>query len=171
MKLKLYHGSKSNHQFKGDLAMTFLTTDLKFTNNNEYGGADGFKYEVVVEVNNCFDSTNLGHIKNLYKAGFKLSDPYLHIEDEPEFSFDDDYLNEGVIIEEFGDMDFYKTAEDFCKSKTAQHSTWEAIEESPGVMDWIKKNFDSVLILEAGFKNFIIFNTQNIKTVKLINKK
>ena len=174
MELKLYHGSKENHRFKGEFLGTFLTTDLKFTNNAEYGGVDGVKYEVTVDLKNCFDSTNCEHIKVLYNAGLKLSDPYLHIEDPVFSDFDDDFggfdddLFEGELVEEGLSHDYYKTPQAFCKSKTIKSSTWEAIEESEGVLEWIRANYDSTLIIEAGVKNFIVFKKECIKVVKRI---
>lgn len=170
MDLTLYHGSKINHQFKSDLAMTFLTTDLDFTNNTLYGGTNGYKYQVEVTINKLFDSTNCRDIEKLYAAGYKLSDPYLNIEDNidghDEFGYDDEYdLYEGFGYEE---KDVYKTASSFCNSKTIKNNTWETIEESDGVLDWISKNYDAILLLERGIKNYLILKKDNIKKVNLI---
>jgi len=165
MEYTLYQGSNNNDRFQRDLSYTFLATDLKFTNDAVYGGANGHKYEYKVDLNpaKIFDSTNCKHIELLYSKGFKLADPYLQLEEY----FDDYDLD--VDTDVFtSDNDYYRTAKDFCNSKTSQSNTWEAIEESMGVIDWLAKNFQAAIILERGYKNFIIFNKSTIKDIKKI---
>jgi len=170
----LYHGSKVNHRFKDELANTFLATKLEFTNNAEYGGPNGVKYQVQVDLGKCFDSTNCNDIKLLYANKMRLTDPWLHAETPLDFGDDDDDVGfpDNDLWEGFNpSRDYYKTAQAFCQSKTIKTSTWEAIEESVGVVDWIKQHYNSCLILERGFTNFIVFNKKSIKNVKLLTPK
>lgn len=171
MILNLYQGSNKNTRFNNAFKKAFLATDIEFTNNAEYGGTDGFKYQYTVDLNpkKVFNSTNCDDIALLYKAGYKLSDPYLHIEDNDdgpdEFGWEDDDDN---FLYESDDFDVYPTAQSFCNSKTIQNNTWEAIEESHGVLDWISKHFDAIVILERGFVNYIVYNESCIKDIKRI---
>lgn len=165
MEYTLYQGSNNNARFGEGSRPIFLASDLEFTNNGEYGGANGYKYEYKVELNpkNIFDSSNCNHIEFLYSKGFKLADPYMFLE-EYFNDFDTDVDTDIFDV----DNDYYRTASDFCKSKTIQSNTWEAIEESKGVLPWISKNFEAAIILERGYKNFIIFNKKLIKDIKRI---
>lgn len=142
--LTLYHGSNDENFEKYD--KIFLSTDMDFAKS--YGNK---LFEVLVDVGNVFDSTNIKYIRLLYDNGFKLTDPYIEKEE------DDDI--EGYDFEN----NYYTTPKSFAMSKY-NSTTWNPIEKTKGVIDWIFNNgFDSILITEDGVKNYLVKTKYIIK--------
>jgi hypothetical protein len=142
--IKLFHGTSKN-KFKREDNLIFLSEDSEFAKS--YGEK---VYIIQVDLGNIFDSLNIKHIKKLYKAGFKLTDPYISDWGEEVETYD--YDNEE-----------YPTAEDFIES-TYSNDTWNPIESTDGVIDWIlSNNFDSILITESGINNYIVNKNRILK--------
>ena len=84
----------------------------------------------------------MGHIK-LYEEGFELYD-------------------------EHSDTTF-KTPEEYLESDIGEMAsdTWDVIESSDGVLDWIMSNYDACLITEGGYANYYINNPlEHLKNIE-----
>lgn len=138
----LYHGTTVAHDIEEP---HFFSVDENFA---LFYGHIIYKMELLT--NNIFDSTIPDNIRLLYKEGFYLTDDYIiesgaDEEDYPTYNFK---------------MDRFDTAEDFINANHFGSDTWEVIEHSHGVMEWIAGNYDGCLILEGGYVNYYIFEPE-----------
>ena len=151
--LTLYHGTPTSKAFDGN-GYIFLSSSKDFAKS--YGD---LLFECKVNVGKVFETWKPENIKKIYSAGFKLTDDYVTSSYGPE----DD-------IAQFYDFDndYYPTADSFINGPFFGSDTWEAIEHTPGVVDWILgENYDSIGILEGGIVNYYTAK-QNILSKKLI---
>lgn len=150
----LYHGTNHPDALDGN-GYVFLSTKKEFA--EDYGD---LIFECEVNLGKVFKTWEPENIKTLYAAGFKLTDDYI----TQSYGPDDE-------IAQFYDFenDYYPTAESFINSPFFGSDTWEAIEHSHGVTDWIFSNFDSIGILEGGVVNYYT-PKKNIVSKKQIDK-
>lgn len=99
---------------------------------------DGYLVECILKTDNVFDSHLPENIKVLFDEGFILTDRYEDI----------DYEN----------YDDYVISDD----------TWDIIENSDGVLDWIISRYDACYISEGGIGNFYIKDMSTISDIKII---
>lgn len=142
----VYHGSPNQHDFdsRGDIYNgTFFST-----NENEAKAYGEFVYEVKLNPNiKIFDTNNLADIRILMNNFGELYDDYY---DENE------------------EAHYIRTPEELY-----HHSdSWNAIENTNGVLEWLDGIYDGVKIFEGGVANILIFNPikEKIQSLKLINK-
>lgn len=107
----------------------FFTEDLSFA--EDYGD-----YVIRAEINteSIFNSLDYRNIKLIFDEGFTLSDNY-----------NDVHFNS---FEEYNESSFSGKDSD----------TWDIIEYSEGVLDWIMSKWDICLITEGGSTNYYIKN-------------
>ncbi len=144
----IYHGTSTPHKISG---AHFFTEDERFA--CDYGH---IIYKLELLTDNIFDTSLSKNIHLLYKEGFYLSDEYITMNGDEEY-----YPTYNF------ETDRFDTAEDFINSDHFGSDTWEAIEHSYGVMDWIASKYDGCLILEGGVVNYYIFEPE--KNCKLID--
>lgn len=105
---------------------------------------------ITVNTGIIFDSTCREDINKLYKAGFKLKDPF--VLDVPD-GFDEI-------------TDTYQTADSYLNSIYID-DTWACFECTKGVCEWILNNgYDSIMILDDQVKNYIT-KAKNIECINL----
>jgi hypothetical protein len=144
----LYHGTSQPHEIKDG---HFFSSDEIFA--LDYGDII-YKGELLTD--NIFDSTITDNIKLLYKEGYYLTDDYIVD------------MNDEEIYPTFNyETERFETAEDFINSEHFHSDTWETIEHSHGVMDFIASRYDGCLILEGGHVNYYIFEPE--KYVKILD--
>jgi hypothetical protein len=143
-----YHGTNEGINKFTDQDNIFITSDLDFV---ERFGV--FIYSLKVDLGNIFDSTNINHIQKLYDVGFKIRDPYLDSDwDDMDYDFE---------------KDEYPSAKSFINSPHTRKNSWNGIELTDGVIDWIFDNgYNSILLTEDYIKNYLIKKEQ-ISDVKL----
>jgi len=128
----LYHGSPDGHSFnnRGNLLDgTFFSTD---ESEAESYGKHVSKVELVGGLR-LFDSLDYNDLKLLFDEFDELYDTY-YSEDDPEY--------------------YITSPEDMPSS-----DTWEPIENTEGVIDWIRNNgYDGIWIYEGGIKNLFLFS-------------
>jgi hypothetical protein len=97
-------------------------------------------YELEVDLGRVFDSLSVKDLTILLDEGFELIDTY----------DDTEYTHENIADLAHGS------------------DTWETIENSYGVMDYLEGNYDSIRIVEGGSEvNYILFNPKTfIKNYK-----
>jgi hypothetical protein len=150
----LYHGCDSE-------TLDDINGYMFFSESSSFSSSYGdYLHEVQVELSNIFDSTSLEHIELIYNAGYHLSDPYFECMDDEEI---EEMEVDGYNIEE----GYYETASAFYNSPYSS-DTWEAIESTDGVIDWILSNgFDNIHITEGGYSNYYT-HSDNIVSYRLI---
>lgn len=145
-KLIVYHGSESEHDFNthGNIYYgTFFSTDISTA--RDFGNVI-YKMELMDNLN-LFDTNNFGDCKILFKNFDCLYDTY-YSEDENGY-----YIKNPKSFSNFTD-------------------TWEPIEKTDGVLDWLKSNYDGVWIYEGGIQNLLLFKPvkDKIKNINLVKK-
>ena len=142
----VYHGSSNEHKFdtRGEIYDgTFFST-----NKNEARAYGKFVYEVELKPTiKIFDTNNLGDIQILMKVFSVLYDNY-YDENEEEH--------------------YIRTPEELYNNS----DSWNAIENTDGVLEWLHGRYDGVTIFEGGVENILIFNPvkDKIQKLKLISK-
>ena len=157
--ITVYHGTDNSDQ-------SFYKDDKLFTSvSKEFTHSYGERiFELKIDIKNPFDSTDINDIKKLYDNGFTLTDPYLY-DDTNQVEF---LLEKGYTYDL--DKDEFPTAEDFMGTVDYLMNTWEPIEYTHGVVDWIERNnFDSIYLLEDGVETYFILDMNIIKSIKEIN--
>lgn len=140
----LYHGTMSDRLDIEPNNRIFMATSDRFA--SDYGSV--FQCQVIL--GKIFDSANLEHIKLLYAAGFKLKDPYLDDNQEELSQYDSPYDWENYN---------YPTAEAYLEG--GLQDTWECIEKTEGVIEWIfRHGFDSIEVTEGGSNNYLLHGHQ-----------
>lgn len=142
--LKVYHGSDGKHNFNNRGYVwngSFFSTSI--SEASHYGK---FVYEVNLKQNLIlFDCNEISDLEKLFQ---NFSEIY------------DDYFDEG---------------EDGYVIKNARqlynHSdSWNPIERTNGVLDWVQSVYDGVWIYEGGVRNLLLFDPvfSKIESFKLI---
>lgn len=152
--ITLYHGTNHPESLDGN-GYVFLSTQKSFSES--YGD---LIFECEVDLGNVFKTWEPKNIKDIYAAGFKLTDDYITS------SYD-----ESDEIAQYYDFknDYYPTAESFINGPFFGSDTWEAIEHTRGLTDWIFSKYDSIAIFEGGVVNYYT-STGRIVSKKLIDK-
>jgi hypothetical protein len=93
-------------------------------------GYGDYVIQAVLNTDNVFNTLDNRNIIKLYDEGFKL-------------------------YENYSDTTF-KTYNDYFNSNPSDSDTWDIIENSDGVLNWIMSNYDACLITEGGYGNYYI---------------
>lgn len=157
--LILYRGEEKDWLTPTDNTYSFFAHDKSFA--EDYGD---YIWKCTFKPMNLFISYDKNSIIELYNNGFKLRDTY--IEDnwgKGGTSYDEvvglyDY-NENTSSDNWG----YKSAESVINSPFFDSDTWEIIEHTDGVLDYIFSKYDGVVLLEGGQKSYYL------RTDKIIN--
>lgn len=112
-------------------------------------------YELEVDLGDVFDSTQRKYVEEAYKHGFKFVDDWLD-RDEDEDNVEYDWENEE-----------YPTIESYLNSPYSETNSFNVIESTPNLIDWILKKYDSILITEESVVNYM-FKPDGIQNVKKI---
>tara|TARA_X000000368_G_scaffold370435_1_gene319575 strand:- start:526 stop:1020 length:495 start_codon:yes stop_codon:yes gene_type:complete len=94
---------------------------------NDYGG---YIIQAVLDTDNVFNSLDDRNIIKLFEEGFELYDNH-------------------------SDTTF-KTYNEYIDSNIEYSDTWDIIENSDGVLEWIMSNYDACYITEGGQANYYI---------------
>lgn len=157
--LILYRGEEDSGIMPTDNEYSFFAKDKSFA--EDYGD---YIWKCSFEPVNLFVSYDKNSIKELYDNGFKLRDEYIESNwGKAGTSYQDvidlyDY-NEQENFDNWG----YKSAEHLISSPYFHSDTWEMIEHSDGVLDYIISKYDGVVLLEGGQLTYYI------RTDKIIN--
>jgi hypothetical protein len=162
--LILYRGEEKSFLSPKDNDYSFFAEDKSFA--EDYGD---YIWQCKFYPVNIFLSYSENSIHELYNNGYKLRDEYIEINwgiegTSYEGVKDLYYYNENESIDNWG----YKSAEDVIKSPFFASDTWEMIEHSEGVMDYILSKYDGVALLEGGQLTYYV-RTDKIKSCKLIS--
>lgn len=146
----LYRGVEDENYKPDDNDYSFFAESLNFA--SDYGD---FIWKCKFINMNLFISYKEEFINELYNNGLKLKDEYI------EFNWD----NENIITPEIkklyrydknSDNNGYLSAHDVIKSPYFHSDTWEMIEKSHGVLDYILSKYDGVILLEGGQKTYFV---------------
>lgn len=133
----------------------FFSTSLDFA--EDYGD---YIIEGQLNCDNIFISYEDKYIKKLYDAGFQLTDNFLTENNDsgthPTYDFENNY---------------YPTYEDYIIAPHTGSDTWQMIEESDGVMNYIMYHYGVVLIMEGGVVNFYVDQPNKFITIENIYKR
>ena len=141
----LYHGSPIEHNFdnRGDIYNgTFFST-----NKNEAKYYGKYLYEIKLKKDlTLFDLNKLTDCEYLFKEFSELYDTY-YSEDE-----DEHYIKSAYEL--YNNQD-----------------SWNCIENTPDVIEFIDGSFDGIWLYEGGVRNLLLFSPINdkIEYIKLIN--
>lgn len=153
-----YHGT--NMEYDEDDKI-FVSLSKNFA--DDYGYTI---FQISFTPEKIFDSTSLRDIKLLYDNGFKLTDEY--IDRDP---FGSEWLLEKGLyyFDEESGTGYYPTAEKFIEAINHLGNTWEPIEMTQGVIDFIEgKGYDCIYLIEDGIENYFILEPEIINGVKEI---
>lgn len=149
----LYHGTNKAHSIENS---HFFSINEEFA--LDYGK---IIYKVELLSDNIFDSSLKENIKLLYDKGFYLTDETISN------AYDDDIEDAQEEFPTFNyKMNRFDTYEDYINNPYADE-TWDAIENSEGVMGWISSNYDACIIIEDGITNYLVFQPQ--KNCKILD--
>ena len=141
--LIVFHGTPEKHEFNKEGYLfngTFFSTD-----KNEAKSFGEYVYKVKLNPNlDLFDTNKLEDCEDIVNS-FDLIDPY----------YDED--EEGYYIE---------TPEQLWDNE----DSWSPLERTPGVIEYLNRNYDGVWIYEGGVRNLLLFKPikDKIEYVKLI---
>lgn len=157
--LKLYRGEEKDWLKPTDNTHSFFAHDKSFA--EDYGD---YIWKCSFKPMNLFISYDKSSINELYINGFKLRDTYI----------EDNWGKGGTSYDEVVDLyDYdesknsdnwgYKSANHVISSPFFNSDTWEMIEHTDGVLDYIFSKYDGVVLLEGGQKSYYL------RTDKIIN--
>lgn len=138
----VYRGMSSSEfdkVMKGEYIGYFFSEDEYFV--SDYGE---YVVKAILNTDNIFNTLDKRNILKLYKEGFELYDEH----SDTTFKTPQEYF----------DSEISKMASD----------TWDIIESSNGVLEWIMSNYDACYITEGGVANYYIDNP--FKYLKNIEK-
>lgn len=160
--LTLYRGVDEDYPHPTISDYSFFAKDKSFA--EDYGE---YIWKCTFEPLNLFISYKDSSIKELYDNGFKLRDEY--IEDMWDES---DEWQDIYDYDEYGDFDDwgFKSAEHLISNPYLGSDTWEMIENSHGVLDYILSKYDGVVLLEGGQVTYYL-DTDKIINCELLTKK
>lgn len=151
-KLILYRGVESEEQDPQNNDYAFFAKDESFA--KDYGP---YIWKCYFGKLNLFVGYKLKYLKELYDNGYKLRDEYV------EFMWDD-LKNELEGIYDYNTPDDgYKSAEAVGSSPYFGSDTWEMIEKSHGVIDYILSKYDGVVLLEGGEVTYYLDTNKVLK--------
>ena len=150
--LVLYRGEEKEWLKPTDNNYSFFSEDKSFA--EDYGD---YIWKCVFKSLNLFISYKKESIVELYNNGFKLRDTY--VEDnwgKLGTSYEDvvglyDY-DENGRFDDWG----YKSAQHLISSPYFNSDTWEMIEHTNGVLDYILSKYDGVVLLEGGQETYYV---------------
>lgn len=152
----LYRGVEDpNHKIRD---YEFFAENPKFA--KDYGK---YIYKCSFQPLNLFYSYEPKFIQELYKKGYKLQD--LYVED-----MWDDLREEMEELYDFenGQEPGYKNWESVVNSPYFGGDTWDMIENSHGVLDYILSHYDGVALLEGSEKTYYL-NTDKLDSCEFLN--
>lgn len=163
--LTLYRGEEKDYLKPTDNDYSFFAKDKSFA--EDYGD---YIWKCSFKPVDLFISYDKNSIKELYNNGFKLRDNYI----------EDNWGEAGTSYEEVIDLyDYdeqgnpdnwgYKSAEHLISSPFFSSDTWEMIEHTDGVMDYILSQYDGIVLLEGGQQTFYIRTDKIINCEQLFN--
>lgn len=148
-KLVLYKGIEEEWLKPNSNPYSFFSESKKFA--IDYGN---YIWKCTFEPLNLFVSYDTKSIIELYDSGFKLRDTYI------EFNWDglDDYIYDlyDYDLNTNPDVWGYKSANSLINSPYFGSDTWEMIENTNNVLDYILSKYDGVILLEGGEKTYYI---------------
>ena len=143
----LYHGTYEKHHFNrngmGWYDGTFFSTD-----EGEAKTYGDYVYKVILKPNlNILDITKYDDSKYILDTFGELTDTY-YDEDDPNYNITDPQI------------------------LTSHSDSWEPLEYTHGLIEWIKGKYDGVYLTEGGIKNLLLFSPINEKlsSISLINE-
>lgn len=156
--LILYRGVPKESQKPTDNNYTFFAENKKFA--KDYGK---YIWKCTFKTLNLFISYKEESIVELYKKGFKLRDSYIEFNwGKLENSYEDvinayDY-DKTTSSDNWG----FKSANDYISSPYFDSDTWEAMEHTNGVLDYILSKYDGIVLLEGGDITYYLDTTKII---------
>lgn len=142
--LVLYRGVPYDTIQPNEDQYSFFAKDVEFA--KDYGD---YIYKCFFKPINLFVSYEQKYIDELYANGYKLVDDYINMDWEyyrDEYDFAQLYDYDVNNPENNG----YKSAKHFFKAPHSKSDTWETIEHSHGVLDYIISQYDGVVLVEGG---------------------
>lgn len=144
--LTLFRGEEKEWLKPTDNTYSFFAQDKSFA--EDYGD---YVWKCTFKPMNLFISYEMTSISELYNNGFKLRDNYI----------EDNWMKGGTSYDEVVDLyDYdesktsdnwgYKSANHAIASPFFNSDTWEMIEHTDGVLDYILSKYDGVVLLEGG---------------------
>lgn len=121
----------------------FLTNNIFWASSEKriaYDYRTKFVYELKLNLGNTFNSLKLDDIKQLLNIV-------------------------GTLVDEYDEVYSMNNIKTFIRLS----DTWEPIENNLVAMKWLKENYDSVIISEDSYINYMIFNKKCILNYKEIN--
>jgi hypothetical protein len=163
--LVLYRGEEKEWLKPTDNEYSFFAKDKSFA--EDYGD---YIWKCTFKPLKLFISYNKESIIELYDNGFKLRDNYI----------EDNWNKKGTSYDVSADLyDYdengnfddwgYKSAQHVIASPYFDGDTWEIIEHTNGVLDYILSKYDGVALLEGGKVTYYL-RTDKIINCELENK-
>lgn len=156
-KLMLYRGVESPNYNPKDNSYSFFAKNKNFA--KDYGD---YIWKCIFNPLNLFISYKENYIKELYDNGYKLRDEYI------EFNWEQEKDNVSYNFNQKNPDEWgYNSVEDVITSPYFHSDTWEMIEKSNGVVDYILSKYDGIELLEGGELTYYL-NTNKIIKCELI---
>lgn len=155
--LILYRGVENKDEYPSDDDYTFFAKNKSFA--EDYGR---YVWKCHFGKLNLFISYELEYIEELYANGYKLRDEYV------EDMWDDVKDNYEEIYDYGTENDGYKSAEAVASNPHSGSDTWEMIEVSHGVIDYIISKYDGVVLLEGGELTYYLDTTKILKCERVL---
>jgi len=159
--ITLYRGEEKEQFNPTDNSYSFFAKDKSIAE-----GYGDYIWTCIFKSINLFVSYEADSVRELYDNGYKLRDEYI------EFNWgEDEDIMKLYDFHPDGNMDDwgYKTPEAAISSPHFDSDTWEMIEHTPGVMDYILSKYDGVMLLEGGSLTYYIDTGKIVSCV--MNKK
>lgn len=159
--LILYRGEEKDFLHPLDNDYSFFAKDKSFA--EDYGD---YIWKCIFKPLDLFISHKAESIKELYDNGFKLRDNYIEFNwgNSTTDNIRDLYdYDENKPFDSYG----YKSYKHVIKSPYFQGDTWEMIEHTTGVLDYILSKHDGVELLEGGQITYFV-RTDKIKECILL---
>lgn len=155
--LILYRGEENDWLKPTDNKYSFFAYDKSFA--EDYGD---YIWKCTFKPMNLFISYDKNSIIELYENGFKLRDDYIEFNWGKEGTSYEDVIglydyDENKSSDSWG----YKSAAHAISSPFFNTDTWEMIEHTDGVLDYIFSKYDGVVLFEGGQKTYYL-RTDNI---------
>jgi hypothetical protein len=156
--LILYRGVTKEFLTPKDKKYNFFSKDKHFA--EDYGK---YVWECTFKPVNIFISNKLESIQELYDNGFKLRDTFV----EENWEYEPNDIKELYDYDEIKSLDErgYKSAQHTYKSRYINTDSWNMIENTDGVLEYILSKYDGVELSEGGL------TTYYLRTDKIVNFK
>lgn len=144
--LVLYRGVEEESQEPTDNDYAYFSSTKEFA--EDYGE---YIWKCTFKTLNLFISYKKESIVELYKKGFKLRDTHIEFNWGNVGTSYEDAINaydydKTTSSDNWG----YKSANDFISSPSFGSDTWEAMENTNGVLDYVLSKYDGIVLLEGG---------------------